>query len=525
MMKTFTYTLLLLLALLSSCRREEEERVLAAALPAIEFSGAAGNVDLTITSNGRWTISVSDSWLLPGVSKGSGDAVVKCIVALNRSTSERSATITVTGERSVEQLVVKQRGATFTIAPASITFPEAASPQTVTVTSTGEWKIRNADDAPWCRFSQAGGSGDAVITLTPDPLVDRWQSRGPVEIVFESGGVTRRLSLKHDFALPPYHEEGAVIVYRQGTVANPVKMVVLGDGFIRADYEVGGAFDQVANKMIDGFFNEEPYKSYREYFTVYKVIAYSNERGATIEKDITTGQKQPRQERDTRFKSVLAGGGSTSIDGDHDEVFTWARKVPGIDLDKSGVFLLVNLDAWAGVTHSWTSGRFIARGGIDYNVVGRMLHEGGGHGFGRLKDEYINHEDTITREEKDNIITRRAGDWWRYAGNVDLSGSRERAHWNYYYTIPGYEHVGWYEGCCLYRHGAWRPEYLSIMEKSSYPYFNAPSREAIVRRVFERAGESFDFTTFLSKDINTPPSPTSRALLPREVLTEPVELD
>ncbi|MDR2130234.1 MAG: hypothetical protein LBP56_03550 [Odoribacteraceae bacterium] len=519
--------LLVLLGLPFSCQEDGQENSLAVALSASECTGSAGSIMLTITTQGDWEVNVSDSWLLPETSKGRGDAAVKLIVAVNRSASERSAIVTVKGKKSSEEFVVKQQGALFTITPSTITFPEVASPRTLSIVSTQGWKVRNAVDASWCQFSQTEGTGDAVITLTPAPLVDKSTPRGPVEIVIESGSLSKRLSLKQEFSIvSTYHEEGEVVVVRQGTVANPIKIAVLGDGFTREDYKHGGAFDQAIGKMMDGFFNAEPFKTYAKYFSVYKVVAYSNERGATIEKDVTTGGKPPKQTRDTRFKALLRGGSSAHVSTLNDTVFAWAERVPGFKKDRDGIFVLVNVDAWAGVTTSWTSGRFIARTCYDANVVGRMLHEGGGHGFGRLKDEYIDHETTIPDSIKNVINTRQANGWWQYAGNVDLTGNLDQVHWKHYFTLTGYSRVNLVEGSCLYRYGAWRPESLSIMEKSSYLYFNAPSREAIVRRVLDRVGEIFNFNDFLAKDSNVLPTQasTTRGVWAPEVLAEPEEL-
>ncbi|MDR0765890.1 MAG: BACON domain-containing protein [Odoribacteraceae bacterium] len=525
LMNSFTRALpALILAFLLSCQDGKVENRLDASLSASELPGSAGSIDLVITTNGKWTVTTSTAWLRPDAGTGTGDAVVKIVVSANDVTGERTATVTVKGETTTNDLTVKQRGLVLDISPASITFPEDASPATLYITSTREWEIRNAGDAAWCSFSQTKGDGNALITLTPAPLTDRLTPRGPVDIVIGSGNASKRLSLKQEFSAGEIYSDGEIVIYRQGTVANPVKIAVLGDGFIREDYRHGGAFDQAIGKMMDGFFEVEPFKTYKEYFTVYKIVAYSNERGATVEKAFTSGSKAPKQTRDTRFKSVLTGGGSTYISGDNDEVLAWARKVPGIDLSKSGIFLLVNLDAWAGTATSWTDGKFIARGTYDTNVVGRMLHEGGGHGFGRLKDEYINYETTIADSVKNVINTRQANGWWQYAGNVDLTGSLERVHWNHYFTISGYDRVNLFEGNCLYRYGAWKPESTSIMERSSYLYFSAPSREAIVRRVFERAGEEFDFDDFLARDVNTLPANVTRGVLAPEVLAEPVEL-
>lgn len=73
----------------------------------------------------------------------------------------------------------------------------------------------------------------------------------------------------------------------------------------------------------------------------------------------------------------------------------------------------------------------------------------GGHGIGRLGDEYRSSNDTISQAAKEDILK------WEGAG---------------------------------YKYGVWRPEETSCMI-SNLPYFNSPSRFWIVKRLLESAGE------------------------------------
>ena len=53
---------------------------------------------------------------------------------------------------------------------------------------------------------------------------------------------------------------------------------------------------------------------------------------------------------------------------------------------------------------------------------------------------------------------------------------------------PGYERVGVYEGGFYYSFGVWRPEISSCMV-NNIDYYNAPSRETIVKKIMAKAGE------------------------------------
>ena len=128
-----------------------------------------------------------------------------------------------------------------------------------------------------------------------------------------------------------------------------------------------------------------------------------------------------------------------------------------------------------------------------------VSHEGGGHGFGRLLDEYRYTQSELPSDIKSQIKSWRSRDPY-YGYNIDITGDRSQVHWAHYFDRPGYEAVDMFEGACLYYYGAWRPEYISCMEDNR-PYYNAPSREAIVRRIMKSSGKTFNMDDFIAKDI------------------------
>ena len=56
-----------------------------------------------------------------------------------------------------------------------------------------------------------------------------------------------------------------------------------------------------------------------------------------------------------------------------------------------------------------------------------------------------------------------------------------------------------FEGGCMYSRGVFRSEQNSCMN-NYIPYFNTISREAIVKRIMEYAGESYSFEEFVKND-------------------------
>lgn len=305
------------------------------------------------------------------------------------------------------------------------------------------------------------------------------------------------------------YEDGEVIEWQHETAgaSRPVHLVFTGDGFIAEDYVEGGAFEQAMQKAIDAIFSVEPYTTYRNYFRISAVVAHSKERGTTVLEDM--GSFGPgAQTRNTVFGTMLDGGGTTGVSGNYNTVFSYTKKVPGIDeaeLSNTVVFVLINVNAYAGTCQIWSGGRAVAycpMGTMDnggqpaYKSI--IVHEGAGHGFGRLLDEYRYYDEPVDDYSRREFQNFRNQDPW-YGWNVSFTNDRNAVHWKQYFSTPGYGAVGLYEGALLYTRGVWRPEQVSCMEDNR-PYFNAPSREAIVRRIHRISGTNFDFNTFVSKD-------------------------
>ena len=297
------------------------------------------------------------------------------------------------------------------------------------------------------------------------------------------------------------YKDGEVSTYRMESAGapKPIHLVFMGDGFIEDDYTEGGAFDQAVETAVNALFGMEPYASYQDYFRISTVAVYSQERGATVQK---TMSNCPAQTKNTAFSSTLEGGNSTGTSCNYDKVFSYALKVPGVDndaLQNTTVFLLINLDVYAGTCMMEYNGRSVSMCPMGKSSFEKVVcHEGGGHGFGRLLDEYMYYDSPFPNDQKSSIIYWRQKDPY-YGYNIDITGDRNQVHWKEYFNRPGYEAVSMYEGACLYYQGVWRSEYISCMNDNRF-YFNAPSREAIVRRIMRASGLTFNMDNFVKND-------------------------
>lgn len=289
-------------------------------------------------------------------------------------------------------------------------------------------------------------------------------------------------------------------------------VVFLGDGFTQEDFAKGSLFDLVSQTAIESFFVAEPFSTYKEYFNVYRIVTYSDERGATVYEDFTD-YDVPAQEVNTAFNSNFAGGRSLQIRCNTDTVFEYVveklSESPDIefteeDLDNTTIVLMINLEVYAGTTGVSRTGRSIAMCPIGRETFAEVVcHEGAGHGFGRLLDEYIHYPSVaITEQEREWIESfRNDDDPWTYGANISFTNDKQEVHWKHYFNLPEYA-VSVLPGGLTYGLDVWHAEEYSCMFDNLF-YFNAPSREAIVRRIMQITNpkEEFDWDAFHAKDI------------------------
>ncbi len=323
-----------------------------------------------------------------------------------------------------------------------------------------------------------------------------------------------------DESAPPFGD-GDSYLYLDSEKESPFIIVVTGDGFTAEDYE-SGLFDRQADEMMDLFFSFDPYKSYRDYIEVWKLVAHSNVSGIT------------GVSRDTRFGSFIDGPkfinhkAGMDIESTSNIIYQFAmNNIPAVGLsniDNVCVLVLCNADIEAGGCWrtSYQEGRAITLLGTGNNLGVINVHEAG-HSIGRLGDEYgklgippvppgfpLPEPNPMPQNIVDLMVSNRAGDPWNHYPNLHPYNDRSTALWAKYYDLPLYnDDVDFYEGGNDWIKGCWRSTEFSIMNKgvehASYGY-NVISREAIVRRLLNAAGEPFDFATFLANDSNEVPN-------------------
>lgn len=292
-----------------------------------------------------------------------------------------------------------------------------------------------------------------------------------------------------------YSSDGKVTTIQKASKGNGIDIVLMGDAF--NDKQIAdGTYDRVMRTAYEKFFEEEPYKSFKDHFNVYSVTAVSKH-------DFYGGE--------TVFEGYFGDG--THVGGNDQTVFNYAqRAISGQRMNEALLIVMMNSTAYAGTcwmyypsSGDWGNGVSVSYfpTGTDDEALAQVLHhEAGGHGFTKLWDEYA-YED-YGQIPSAEVSENRKLEAYGWGKNVDYTSSWTDVKWAHFLADSRYanEGLGVFEGACTYWTGAYRPTDNSIM-RYNYGGFNAPSREAIYYRIHKLAyGESweYDYEEFVKYD-------------------------
>ena len=396
----------------------------------------------------------------------------------------------------------------------------AAESRTLTLRAPANfnWNIESKPD--WVTVTPSSGTGKADITVSVDqmarttdqfevnegtfnsPTYKKYAGRSG-EIVFKLDEKDYRCTLDVEQYDADY-SDGEVMTLNTATKGPGIDIVFIGDGYDAKDI-AKGTFKQNTEDGFKHFFGIEPYSTYKDYFNVYAVVSKSDDSGiGTVNTVIDT--KFGSYFTQNRIKAPAA-----------DKCFQWAKRADAsMDLSKSLVIMLMNTSTYEGVTMMYGDGSAIACCPVStdvypYDFRGIIQHEAGGHGFGKLGDEYIYHNAFIQTcdckdgcehpQGDDDIMTSygmyKSKGWYK---NLSMTADAKQVPWAHLIYHKNYsDKVDMYEGGYMHTRGVYRSEATSCMN-NNIPYYSAISRQAIVERIKAYAGEAFDFDDFVAKD-------------------------
>lgn len=368
--------------------------------------------------------------------------------------------------------------------------------QKLVINAEGEWEVASKPD--WCEVSPASGNKKTEVTLTIKGMAKNADSR--------DGKMVFRLKDKdytHECSVSQYgyeYGEDEWITLQKATKGNNggINIVLLGDGFNAKDIASGKYLKDIKQE-VEYFFGIEPYKTYRDYFNVYTAIPLSTESGVGTVNTI----------RYNRFYTTFTGG--VGLKADYDEVFDYALGAPTVNkgnLNQTLIIMVPNSTDYGGICQMWEDGSAIAfcpqsTYGYPLDTRGVIQHEAGGHGFGKLGDEYIYHNafiDACGCSCCGHVLEFNGAKSLGWYDNLELTGKMHSVGWSHLIFDDRYSDiVDIYEGGYMHNRGVFRSEPNSCMN-NDIPYYSTISRESIVKRIKAYAGETYSFEDFVKND-------------------------
>ncbi len=511
------------------------------------------NDKLTIkfTSTESWQAKINVNWAVLTSSKGEAGTSEIAILAKeeNKSGESRQATLTISSATISKDIIIEQQQKDI-INLANSQFNLTSDKQELIITYTSNlegcaFNLTNTSstDINWISIKQDETKSlkEGLLVLNIESNDEKKERKASliIEGVDLADGSIRahsQLLTITQSAAPiglstDYSQDKKAYQLQQHSQGNGIPLIFMGDGFLDKDI-ASNYYRRTMEKGVENFFTEEPVKSLRDYFDIWYINAVSanNAFGDSYS---------------TTFSCWLEGNGSTLIEGNHDKVMEYAMQVPILKenpefINEATCIVILNTEDYAGTCYfgfnDGVNTLNLAIGycpmiyGMEDDMFRRVLcHECIGHGFAKLLDEYSYQEQG--RIPDSEIANNRIMQQMGWAANVDFTNNRDEVLWNKflkdsrYQGADHYEEVlGVYEGACTYWSGAYRPTNESMMRSNTHG-FNAPSREAIYKRIMRTAYGSiweYDYETFVEFDQAHLPTPTeTRTCATREEANRP----
>ena len=299
-----------------------------------------------------------------------------------------------------------------------------------------------------------------------------------------------------------YAKDGKVTVLQTATKGNGIDLVFLGDAYTDRLVD-DGTYDHDMRQAYAAFFNVEPFKSFQNLFNVYYVVAVSKDEIYKRMDSNWVGGETALQLQFLLTDTYISGDQAVCANYVQKALVTSQRTwtslaviVLNSRMNKGTCFN--NVLNWENDWSSHDFSRAYCAGRNAEELAQTIRHEAGGHGFGKLADEYDNRFGTYTGGSLADSYAI------GHNKNIAVTSNPNSVPWAKYLKDSRYaaEELGVYEGANGYSKGVYRSSINSIM-KDNTGFFNAPSREAIYYRMHKLAyGASWTYNheTFVSQD-------------------------
>ncbi len=466
-----------------------------------DISCEGATITFTLEAAGAWSATVvgGGSWCT--LDKSSGEAGTMSSVATitpNEELVPRSCVIKIKVGDTLGEITINQAQLNvLTASPDQFQVPAEGGVFTTEITTNIEYEVTLSDE--WITWD------DATVTVAGNPKSEERTAT----IILSGAGLAATLTITQAGTVPPPDPlDGIVTLLQTHATGYGIPLIFMGDAFPASMIE-DGTYQSAVGSAVEAFFGEEPYITFRDMFDVYMVNVVSDRYP-----DSTSGES-------TTLGTCFQGGNIVGVNLDKCQEYALLAVEDEAVLNKSVIIVLANrethagrcfltfIDMQDGAGEDGICGLAVAVSALGTShddFVGLIQHEAGGHGFGKLADEYSYEGIGAIPESVTETYKRLQATHHAYV-NVDFTDNPESVLWSRFIADERYraESIGIFPGGFGYELGVWHPTGQSIMNLD-YGGYNAPSREAIYIRLHKLAfgaGWEYDFDEFAAFDIKS----------------------
>ena len=228
------------MAFITGCKPDDELELSASSLNFL-FSG--DNQSVTVVSNVSWTVSSNEpSWLTVSPTAGSKEGVITVKVADNQTTSQRIATITVSGGNIKRTISVTQAGGLVSIT--ALSFSYKGEEKTVSIQSNTSWSV-TSNETSWLTVSPTSGSNSGTVTVTAKAYTST--SERTAILTIKAGDLTQTINVT---------QEGSPVFLNVSRTT--IDMTSIKNSYSWYPFNIESNIDWTINKGVETWFDVSP---------------------------------------------------------------------------------------------------------------------------------------------------------------------------------------------------------------------------------------------------------------------------
>lgn len=336
---------ILLSILLFQCSDKEDDGYLSLSNDVLLFSWENDIKNITIEADQEWTVS-SDipSWIaLNTQQKNRKNSLLSVAVSDNNTFQKRNCIILITTSKQQKELKILQEAARILqfAGDKEINISSSATNLSIPIEQNVGYELRILQDTEaWVKRATSNAI-ENKNTLTLDIATNETRKKRDAQIIIynEIVHLSDTIYVIQEAGDGNKYQDGEYFQLQRATLSNGVNLIIMGDGFTRQSMALNGYYEESMKKAADYFFSIEPYKTYRNYFNVYAVVAESEEVGVS--------EKNSGEKVNNKFGTAFGTG--TEIVCNDKQVLEYACKVKELPTEKPlAIIVVLNSTKYAG---------------------------------------------------------------------------------------------------------------------------------------------------------------------------------